>query len=216
VRVDSHALPGAEPPPEATTREVMRRITPELWAISGALSGAAYAFDRDPDGSYTDPDRVVRKALDDLPWDERAPVLRRSGVAHVVTDEALSAPYREARVLSARHGVRLYALDGAAPSVRLEGGRFISVRERASSLRAEVDAPMPGLLVWSRSHFGAWRATVDGRPADVALADGHVVGVAVPAGAHVVEVSWPAMPLLAGAALFTAGALAAGWLRWRR
>jgi hypothetical protein len=216
VRVDSHALPGAEPPPEATTREVMRRITPELWAISGALSGAAYAFDRDPDGSYTDPDRVVRKELDDLPWDQRAPVLRLSGVAHVVTDEALSVPYREARVLSARHGVRLYALDGAAPSVRLEGGRFTSVRERAGSLRAEVDARAPGLLVWSRSHFGAWRATVDGRPAPVARADGHVVGVAVPAGAHVVEVSWPAAPLLAGTALFTAGVLATAWLRWRR
>jgi hypothetical protein len=159
---------------------------------------------------------LVRKALDELSWDERAPVLRLSGVAHVVTDEALSAPYREARVLSALHGVRLYALDGAAPSVRLEGGRFTSVRERAGSLRAEVHASAPGLLVWSRSHFGAWRATVDGRRADVALADGHVVGVAVPAGAHVVEVSWPATPLLAGAALFTAGALATVWLRWRR
>ena len=70
-------LPGSVPPPERTTREVMRRVAPELWAISGALSGVPYAFDRDPDGSYTDPDREARKALDDLPWDERVPLLRR-------------------------------------------------------------------------------------------------------------------------------------------
>jgi hypothetical protein len=216
VRVDSHALPGSVPPPERTTREVMRRIAPELWAIYGALSGAAYAFDRDPDGSYNDPDRAVRKALDELPWAERAPFLRLSGVAHVVTDEALPAPYRETRLLSPVHGVRLYALDGAAPSVRLPSGRFISVRERAGALRVEVDSPVPGLLVWSRSCFGAWRATLDGRPTDVVLADGHVVGISVPAGTHAVEVAWAGAPLIAGAALFTVGVLAAALLRWRR
>ena len=213
VRVDSHALPGAEPPPERTTREVMRRVAPELWAINGALAGAAYAFDRDPDGSYSDPDREVRRALDALPWDERVPVLRRSGVAHVVTDEALSPPFREVRVLNPAHGVRLYALDGAAPSVRLAGGRFLSVRERAASFATEVEAAEPGLLVWSRSYFGAWRATVDGAPADVVLAEGHLVGVPVPAGTHRIEVTWPAGPLFAGAGLFTAAALLAAWLR---
>jgi hypothetical protein len=215
VRVDSHALPGAAAPPERTTREVMRRIAPELWAISGALAGAAYAFDRDPDGSYSDPDREVRKALDGRPWEARVPWLRLSGVAHVVTDEALEAPYREVRVLSAAHDVRLYALDGAAPSVRLATGRFLSVRERTTSLLAEVVADAPGTVVWSRSYFGAWRAAVDGQAAEVLLADGHVVGVPVPAGTHRVEVTWPAGPLIAGAVLFTAGALAAALLRRR-
>jgi hypothetical protein len=215
VRVDSHALPGSEHPPERTTREVMRRIAPELWAISGALSGAAYAFDRDPDGSYTDPDREVRRALDARPWEERVPWLRLAGVTHVVTDEALEAPYREVRVLSAAHEVRLYALDGAAPSVRLATGRFLSVRERTTSLSAEVVADAPGMLVWSRSYFGAWRATVDGQAAEVVLADGHVVGIPVPAGTHRVEVVWPGTSLVAGAMLFTAGALLTVLLRRR-
>jgi hypothetical protein len=215
IRVDTHALPGALPPPERTTREVMRRVAPELWAISGALAGVPYAFDRDPDGSYTDPDRVVRKALDDLPWPERVPRLRLSGVAHVVTDETLPPPFRLSRVLGDRHGVRLYALDGAAPSVRFDGGRFLSVRERAAALVAEVDAGTSGLLVWSRSYFGAWRATVDGQPAAVVLADGHVVGVPVPAGSHRVEVSWPRAPLVAGGASFMVGAVAAALLRGR-
>jgi hypothetical protein len=213
VRVDSHALPGSVPPPEWTTREVMRRIAPELWSISGALSGASYAFDRDPDGSYTDPDRAVRKALDDMTWSDRVPRLRLSGVTHVVTDEALSPPYREARLLSAVHGVRLYTLDGAAASVRLMDGRFLSVRERATSLRVEVETAAPGLLVWSRSYFGAWRASVDGAPAEVTLAEGHLVGVAVPAGSRRVEISWPNGALLAGAGLFVVGAIAAAVLR---
>ena len=216
IRVDTHALPGALPPPERTTREVMRRVAPELWAISGALSGVPYAFDRDPDGSYTDPDRVVRKALDDRSWPERVPRLRLSGVAHVATDEELPAPFRLSRVLGDTHGVRLYALDGAAPSVRLDGGRFLTVRERAASLTAEVEAAAPGLLVWSRSYFGAWRATVDGQPAAVGRADGHVVGVPVPAGTHRVEVVWPRTALVAGGVSFMAGALAAAaLLRWR-
>jgi hypothetical protein len=215
VRVDSHALPGSPLPPEPTTRAVMRRIAPELWAISGALSGIAYAFDRDPDGSYTDPDREVRRALDARPWAERVPLLRQAGVAHVVTDEALSAPYREVRVLSAAHGVRLYALDAPAPSVRLAGGRFLSVRERTTSLSAEVVAEAPGTFVWSRSYFGAWRATVDGRAAEVVLADGHVVGVPVPAGTHRIDVVWPRTPLVAAAGLFTAGALVVALLRRR-
>jgi hypothetical protein len=215
IRVDTHALPGAVPPQEPTTRAVMRRISAELWAISGALAGVPYAFDRDPDGSYSDPDRVVRRALDQRPWPERAPILRRAGVSHVVTDEALAAPYRQTRVLSAVHGVRLYALDGAAPSVRLAAGRFVSLRESASSLRAEVETSGPDRLVWSRSYFGAWRATVDGAAVEVTLADGHVVGVPVPAGRHLVEVTWPATPLAAGGALFATGVLA-GLLARRR
>ncbi|HVR70904.1 MAG TPA: hypothetical protein VMT87_08665 [Vicinamibacteria bacterium] len=215
IAVDTHALPGAVLPAEDTTRAVMRRITPELWAISGALAGVRYAFDRDPDGSYTDPDRVVRKELDALPWPERVPRLRHSGVALVVTDGVLPEPFRLSRVLSPTHGVRLYALGGAAPPVRLAAGRFLSVRERTTALSAEVIADAPGLLVWSRSYFEAWRATVDGQPAEVVLADGHVVGVPVPAGRHRVEVAWPAWPLRTGAVLFTAGALAAAWLRRR-
>ena len=215
VRVDSHALPGSVPPPERTTREVMRRIAPELWAIGGALSGVPYAFDRDPDGSYTDPDREARKALDDLPWAERVPRLRAAGVAHVVTDEELRPPYREARVLSAVHGVRLYALDGAAPAVRLSDGRFLSVRERTTSLRAEVETPAPTVLVWSRSYYGTWRATVDGAPVAATLADGHVVAVAVPAGTHRVEVVWPGTALWLGGLLFTVAAATAIALRLR-
>jgi hypothetical protein len=205
--------PGAPVQAEATTREVFRRVAPELWAVSGGLSGVAYAFDRDPDGSYSDDDRAVRKQLDDAPWAERAEMLRRSGVRYVVTDEELSAPYREAVILSLRHGVRLYALDDPAPAVRLDGGRVVSFDEEPARLSASVDAASDGMLVWSRTHFRAWQASVDGRPMEPALVEGHLVGVPVPAGSHRVEVRWSPRPLLAGLALSLAGIVVAVFLR---
>jgi len=73
------------------------------------------------------------------------------------------------------------------------------LEETATRLRVRVDAPAPALVVWSRTYFGAWRARVDGRAASVQVADGHLVGVPVPAGAHEVQIRWSSAPLLAGA-----------------
>ena len=209
---DAHP-PGASVPPEATTREVFRRVAPELWAVSGGLSGVGYAFDRDPDGSYSDDDRAVRKALDDLSWEQRVDPLRRSAVRYVVTDDALAAPYREAAVLSERHRVRLYALDDPAPTVRLDCGRIDSVEDGPARLTVSVEAATDGTLVWARSYFRAWRASVDGRPVEPALAEGHLVGVPVRAGTHHVEVRWSRAPLLAGVGLWVVGVMAALFLR---
>lgn len=88
------------------------------------------------------------------------------------------------------------------------------VRETADRLVARVDAPAPGVLVWSRTFFAAWWATVDGTPAELVRADGHLVGVRVPAGIHVVEVGWAARPVVAGASLALVGLGLAVWL-WR-
>jgi hypothetical protein len=83
------------------------------------------------------------------------------------------------------------------------------LEETATRLRARVDAPAPALVVWSRTYFGAWRARVDGRMAEVQVADGHLVGVPVPAGTHEVEIGWSSAPLLGGAVVsLVAGAIA--------
>ena len=73
--------------------------------------------------------------------------------------------------------------------------------ERPTHLRARVDTPAPAVLVWSRTFFRAWRARVDGQAAETLVADGHLLGVRVPAGAHEVEVSWSAMPVVAAGVL---------------
>jgi uncharacterized membrane protein YfhO len=89
------------------------------------------------------------------------------------------------------------------------------LEESATRLRARIAAPAPALVVWSRTYFGAWRARVDGQAAEVQVADGHLVGVPVSAGAHEVEIGWSSAPLIAGA-LVSLAALAIVVLLRRR
>jgi hypothetical protein len=74
---------------------------------------------------------------------------------------------------------------------------------------ARVSSPRQGLLVWSRTYFRAWRATVDGTAVEPVLTDGHLVGVPVPAGDHVVEVHWSKGPVLLGGVLAGIGLILA-------
>ncbi len=251
LTLEAHAL-GVR---EGRIRDFFRRANPELWPLTAAESGAGYAFDADPDGAYADDDRAVRKALEALPWPDRAAELRLAGVDRVLADEPLPAPYRELSVLNEAEGVRLYALDGPSPAVRfatriaqrpwleeamahhrspdfdpdtdvvLPGppsvvgeasrARVEVVRQTEDSLTARVDVPVPGVLVWSRTFFSAWWATLDGQPARTVLADGHLLGVLVPAGAHRLEIGWSSLPVAAGGALFALGLSGAGLLRLR-
>jgi len=69
------------------------------------------------------------------------------------------------------------------------------------------------VLVNTRSYFRAWRASVDGRPVEPVLAEGHLVGIPVSAGAHRVDVRWSPGPLFAGVGLWVVGVMAAFFLR---
>jgi hypothetical protein len=89
-----------------------------------------------------------------------------------------------------------------------------SARRDATRLRARIAAPAPALVVWSRTYFGAWRAWM-ARAAEGQVADGHLVGVSVSAGAHEVEIGWSSAPLIAGA-LISLAALAIVVLLRRR
>jgi hypothetical protein len=140
-------------------------------------------------------------------------------VRYVVTDEALSAPYRAVR----RQGVAatLYELDAPSPPVRVElaaggSGRVVAGRERVSRMEATVEADGPGLLVWSRTAHPAWRATVDGSPTAIVAVSDHLVGVPLSGGAHRVHVWWPAGPVVIGGVLGVAGLLITAALFWRR
>ena len=89
------------------------------------------------------------------------------------------------------------------------------IEETATRLRVRIVAPADALVVWSRTYFKAWLARVDGQAMDVQVADGHLIGVPVPAGAHEVEVRWSSSPLIAGT-LVSLGALALVVLMRRR
>src|SRR6185295_12772397 len=98
---------------EVTTREFFRRVQRQGWALTGALAGIPYAFDADPEGSYSFHDRIVREAVDSFAWPDRAAELRLAGVSYVIARGELPDPYRLREVLDRERGVRLYDLDGA-------------------------------------------------------------------------------------------------------
>jgi len=89
--------------------------------------------------------------------------------------------------------------------------------QRAGPGLHELEVEHAGVLVWQRTYFPAWRADVDGVRAPTVAADGHLVGVELPAGRHDVRVVWPSGPAKAGLALAAAGlAMAAVLLVKRR
>jgi hypothetical protein len=259
VRMTPHPPPWAPEPPERTTRATFRRSWTELWATSGAARGVRYAFDFDPDGSYSNLDRIARETLDQLPWQEREVELRLAGVDRIVTGERLpSPPFHRVESLPGPHGIALWRLDSPpVPGVRFatrlfhrpdpaavvlahRDARFdpstdtillgsthapdgtplparVTVRsETPTTVIAEVDAGGEGVLVWSRTWIPAWRAKIDDAPAAPLVADGHLTGVAVPAGRHRVTIEWNPRPLAIGTAfallaLFVSIALLAGF-----
>lgn len=64
-------------------------------------------------------------------------------------------------------------------------GKVQSLRD--NSMRVEVTAPGPGIVVINDTMYPGWQATVDGRDADLFRANYYVRGVIVGPGHHVIE-----------------------------
>jgi hypothetical protein len=124
VEADAHPAQLPDASDAMSVPRFFRRASSELWPLSATRAGLGYAFDLDPDGAYADEDRAIRKAIEALPWPERAGELRVAGVSTVVTDESLTLPYRSLAVLNAKEGVHAYSLEGGAPSVRVAARTF--------------------------------------------------------------------------------------------
>jgi hypothetical protein len=111
---------GNTPPgvPRQASPAVWRRLFSERWALSGAVSGIPYAFDGDPDGSYSWYDRIVRESLAGRDWAGRATPLRLAGVRTVLAREQLPPPYERTGEIG-DGGVAAWNLPGSAPAVRI-------------------------------------------------------------------------------------------------
>lgn len=79
----------------------------------------------------------------------------------------------------------------------------------AGRAEAVVDAAGNGHVVFARTFFPAWRASLDGAPAPVVVANARDLAVAVPAGRHRVAFEYDAAPFRRGVALQAAAFLAA-------
>jgi hypothetical protein len=106
---------------------------------------------------------------------------------------------------------------GAALPSTLEGTAAPAEWERIGPERMRVRAQGPGLLVIGEHFDAGWRATIDGRGADVAEVDLAALGVVLPPAAATVELRFLPAGLWSGIllALAAAAAIAATHI-WRR
>jgi hypothetical protein len=87
------------------------------------------------------------------------------------------------------------------------GQEVTGLKYAANSVRADVRAPGPGVLVLSDTFSPGWRAYADGVEVPLFRVDGKFRGVAVPAGTTVVEYRYTAPGFNAGAAISAAALL---------
>ncbi len=81
--------------------------------------------------------------------------------------------------------------DPGVPSAPSDDRSSATYREETpEGVTVEVDAGSPSIVVVRNAWDEGWRATVDGRPADVLVTDYLLQGVAVPAGRHEVRLTY--------------------------
>ncbi len=112
------------------------------WALSGAPFGLKYAYDPDPDGSYTILNRYAADVVKQRPWDVRMKWLRASGVRSVIAGDVpagtagLSPVYVEGSV---GVPVTLWRVDDPLPGVR-RAGRVVVADSVGATVSAFEDA----------------------------------------------------------------------------
>ncbi len=215
--------------------DVARAQLRQGWALSGAPKGLRYAYDQDPDGSYSYLDRMMQGVLSVRDWHGKLKWLRSAGVGSVIagdippetpglapvfTDGEAGIPATLFRLIDplpgARRCPRVLAADSVTrtvvlfedPSFDPRSAVIVAGKEAASlaadredpSARARVVADTPEVLVVEtsgavpavlhvdRTYTPLVRATVNRRPVAPLVANLHLVGIPVPAGASQVVV----------------------------
>ncbi len=115
-----------------------------------------------------------------------------AGGGRVCPTRAELERYMQAPGFDYRHCV---GLEESLPFALPESSASSSVPSRVASyepnrIEAEVDAPVPGVLVFSELYYPGWTASVDGADQTVYRADGCLRSVPVPAGHHTVRLSF--------------------------
>jgi hypothetical protein len=122
------------------------------WALTGAPHGLRYAYDQDPDGSYTPLNRIAADVVVSRDWARRLKWLRAAGVAGVIAHDVpeglqgLTPVAREDRI-----GIpaTLFRVEGALPGVRRLSRVFgaMSINETVATFeRADFDPRTDGVV----------------------------------------------------------------------
>ncbi len=160
--------------------------------------------------AYEDGRVRVYRVTDPLP---RAWVVHRTAeVSDAQTLAALDAPDLNLRAVAVvPPGSGLPPLAGG-PAGQDEAARVIAARP--GHLAVEVQTAADGVLVVSQPFYPGWQARLDGRRVPIERVDYALQGVALPAGAHRVELDYRLSPLPALVSLAALGGCLVGL--WRR
>ena len=79
---------------------------------------------------------------------------------------------------------------GAAQQPGSAPGRATTTEATPEAIDVQVDASAPSIVVVRTTYDEGWVATIDGEPADVLVTNGFLLGVAVDAGAHDVQLAY--------------------------
>lgn len=154
-----------------------------LYPPAVRLLSVKYAIDRERNQAETFPDALPRAF-----WIRDAVIAPEDQALLKMSDPAFDPTRRI--FLSGKNVAAAATPDTApAPAVSLDACRFLEFEP--DRLKIEVNAPAGGgYLFLSEIYYPGWQATVDGRPADVMRADYLFRSVSVPAGIHVVEMTY--------------------------
>jgi hypothetical protein len=86
-------------------------------------------------------------------------------------------------------------LPGSGPTLRGRGGTVTVLEGGPESLRAEVTAQGPGVLVIQRAFLPLYRVTLDGSEVPIKIADLHRIAIEIPAGRHALRLRTVRRPL---------------------
>ena len=103
---------------------------------------------------------------------------------------------------------------GRLTATQPTSARVLEASFASQSISLQTEAPAASLVVISQSHYPAWKARVDGRPARIWRANYAFQAIEVPAGRHQIRLAYEDKQLLAGAVLSSLGLLACAslWL----
>lgn len=189
-----------------------------LAPYANIVDGVEIAEGKDLTGFIPRPPVIAGEDLDPARIAAVLPRLRDAAVSRVVSLDPLDHPDLRllARVPAGPPGtdIHVYAVADPWPRAFLDCGDgcagTVRRHARAGETQLDVQAPAAGELVVRDNFARGWRAEVDGEPAAVRDAAGHLA-VAVGPGAHRVVLRYRPPALGAGLALTVFGAAALAW-----
>jgi hypothetical protein len=188
---------------------------PGPWSVAVVVNGEGVTgtFDADgdlrvqavrpfPEGDPADDGLTVAQAGDGMTVWERAsalPRIRWAGRAVVIEDDDERIAAVATRPTDPGEVILSEVPDGGLPAAGGAPGEVEVLADDGDTVRVRTAADGPGFVVVSDTIQLDFAATVDGRPAEILPADHAGGAVAVPAGEHLVEITYASVEQRVGA-----------------